>query len=65
MKKVFKIVGLSAIALALFIAVLLFSLYHLIQVGEFRQFLISEIERRTHLKVRVGEAELQMGLRRP
>ncbi len=61
MKKAFKIVGLSAIALALFIAVLLFSLYHLIQVGEFRQFLISEIERRTHLKVRVGEAELQMG----
>ncbi|MBI3058844.1 MAG: hypothetical protein HYY81_05985 [Deltaproteobacteria bacterium] len=36
MKKVFKIVGLSAIALALFIAVLLFSFYYLIQVGEFR-----------------------------
>ena len=61
MKKPYKIVALSATALALFISVLFFSLYYLIQVGEFRQFFISEIERRTHLKVRVGEAELQMG----
>ncbi len=61
MNKVFKLIGFSAVALALFFAVALFIFYRLVQVGEFRRFLIGEIERRTNLKVRIGEAELQMG----
>ncbi|MBI2985519.1 MAG: AsmA-like C-terminal domain-containing protein [Deltaproteobacteria bacterium] len=61
MKKLFKIIGLLGMALALFFVVVLFAFYRLVQVGELRRFLISEIERRTHLRVSVGEAELQMG----
>lgn len=61
MTKVLKIASIVGIALALLFGVLLFAFYHLIQVGEFRRFLISEFEKRTQLKVEVGEAELQMG----
>ncbi len=61
MTKALKIASIVGIALALSFGVVLFAFYHLIQVGEFRRFLISEFEKRTHLKVKVGEAELQMG----
>ena len=61
MKKIFKIVSLLGIALVLFFGVVLFIFYHLIQVGEFRRFLISEVEKRSGFKVRVGEGELQIG----
>lgn len=61
MKKLFKIISLAGIALIVFLAIVLFTFYHLVQIGELRRFLISEIERRTQLRVSVGEAELQMG----
>jgi uncharacterized protein YhdP len=61
MARVFKIVSLLGIGVILFFGVVLLTFYHLVQIGEFRRFLISEVERRTQLKVRVGEAELQMG----
>ena len=61
MKKLFKIISLLGISLLLFLAAAVFTFYRLVQVGELRRFLIDEIERRTNLKVRIGEAELQMG----
>ncbi|MCH8055618.1 MAG: AsmA family protein, partial [Deltaproteobacteria bacterium] len=61
MKKILKIVSLVGISLVLFFGLVLFAFYYLIKAGEFRRFLISEVEKRTQLKVRVGEAELEMG----
>lgn len=61
MVKIFKILGIVAFAIALLFAVLVLAFYHFIQTGELRRFLISEVEKRTQLKVKVGEAELQMG----
>lgn len=61
MVKIFKIVSLLGTALVFFLGLLLFAFYYLIEVGEIRRFLISEVEKRTHLKVELGEAELQMG----
>lgn len=61
MAKLLKIAGLLGITLALLFGALLFTLYRLMQVGEFRGFLIGEVERQTNLKVRVGEAKLRVG----
>jgi len=61
MKKLLKIIGLLGIGLALFLAAVLFIFYRLVQVGELRQFFISEIEARTHLRVSIGPAKLRMG----
>lgn len=61
MTKIFKIVSLVGITLVLFFGVVTLAFYHLIQAGELRRFLISEVERQTQLKVTVGEAELEMG----
>ncbi len=35
--------------------------YHLIRVGEFRRFLISQLEQETQLKVQLGEGDLELG----
>ncbi len=61
MKRLLKIIGLLGIGLALFLAAVLFTFYRLVQVGELRQFFISEIEARTHLRVSIGPAKLRMG----
>lgn len=61
MVKIFKILGVVAFAIVLFFVVLGVAVYHLIQTGEVRRFLINEVEKHTQLKVEVGEAELQMG----
>lgn len=61
MKKLVKIVGFLGIALALFFVVVLVIFYGLIQVGELRRILISEIEKQTRLRVSLGEAELEVG----
>ncbi len=61
MKKILKIISFGGITLALFIAVALLAFYSLVQVGEVRRFFISEVERRTQMKVLIGEAHLQMG----
>jgi uncharacterized protein YhdP len=61
MKRVLKVLGVAGIAVFLLFGVAVLALYHLIQVGELRRFLISEFERRTHLKVQVGEAEVEIG----
>lgn len=61
MARFLKIAGLLVIGLLLFFAALLFTFYHLVQIGEFRNFLIAEVERQTQLKVRVGEGTLRVG----
>jgi uncharacterized protein YhdP len=61
MKKAFKLLAFAAFTFLLFLVVSAAAFYHLISVGEFRRFLISEIEQNTELKVGLGEAELQMG----
>ncbi len=45
----------------LLVLVGLVALVYLLQTGEFRRFLIREIETRTNLKIRAGEAELRFG----
>ncbi len=61
MARFLKIAALLGIGLVLVFGALLFTFYRLVQIGEFRGFLISEVERQTRLKVRVGEARLRMG----
>jgi uncharacterized protein YhdP len=61
MRRVLKVAGiLTAGAVLLFIGVSL-AIYYLIQTGELRQYLISEIEQKTQLKVEVGEAHWEIG----
>ena len=62
MKKLVKLCGLTAATLLLFLVIAALAFYHLIRVGEFRRFLISELERQTELKVQMGEADLDIGL---
>ena len=60
-KKVLKLVSFLGIALILVVAAALLAFYHLIQVGEFRRFLLSELEKRTRLKASVGQADVRLG----
>jgi len=61
MKKLLKIGAFIGITGALFFIVCTVAFYHLVRVGEFRSFLIAEIEKNTALKVGLGAAELEIG----
>jgi len=61
MKKLLKIGAFLAITGVLFFIVCTVAFYHLVSVGEFRSFLISEIEKNTALKVGLGAADLEIG----
>jgi uncharacterized protein YhdP len=61
MKKLLKISAFIGITGALFFIVCTVAFYHLVRVGEFRSFLIAEIEKNTALKVGLGAAELEIG----
>jgi uncharacterized protein YhdP len=61
MKRTFKVFGFIAFTFLLFFAVAATAFYHLVSVGEFRRFLINQIEHNTDLKVELGEGDLQMG----
>jgi uncharacterized protein YhdP len=61
MKKVFKFFAFAAFTFLLFLAVAVTAFYHLIRVGEFRRFLVSEIEQNTDLKVYFGDGDLEIG----
>jgi uncharacterized protein involved in outer membrane biogenesis len=61
MRKALKLVGVLVFISALFVAVASLALYHLVQQGDFRRFLISEIEKQTQLKIQLGEADLDLG----
>jgi uncharacterized protein involved in outer membrane biogenesis len=61
MKKAFK-----SLAFVFFIGVLLavalsLAFYRLVRVGEFRRFVVTEVEQQTQLKVQLGEAHLEIG----
>jgi uncharacterized protein involved in outer membrane biogenesis len=61
MRKVFKVVGFIGVTLLLFFIVCALAFYHLISTGEFRRFLIEEVEKQTDLKVQLGEADIEIG----
>jgi hypothetical protein len=61
MKKALKVIGFISVTLVLFFIVSGLAFYHLMRTGEFRRFLIDEIERQTELKVQLGEADLAIG----
>ncbi|HMF47976.1 MAG TPA: AsmA-like C-terminal domain-containing protein [Candidatus Saccharimonadales bacterium] len=61
MRKVFKFIGVASVTLVLFFIVASLAFYHLIRIGEFRRFLVAEIEKNTDLKVELGEADLEIG----
>jgi uncharacterized protein YhdP len=61
MKKLLKIGAFLGITGVLFFIVCTLAFYHLVRVGEFRSFLIDEIEKNTALKVGLGAADLEIG----
>ncbi len=61
MRKALKFIGFISVTLVLFFIVSSLAFYHLMRTGEFRHFLIDEIERQTELKVQLGEADLEIG----
>lgn len=61
MKKALKLSVLVAALFGLFLLVSFLAFYHLLSVGEFRRFLITEIEQNTKFKVQLGEAKLEVG----
>jgi len=61
MKRALKVLGFVAFTAVLFVIVASLAFYHLIHTGEFRRFLIRELEQKTELKVQLGEADLEIG----
>ena len=61
MRRALKLIGFVSVTLVLFFIVSTLAFYYLIRVGEFRRFLIEEIERGTDLKVRLGDADFEIG----
>jgi uncharacterized protein YhdP len=61
MKRLFKLAGCLTAAVVLFFAVATLAFYHLTRTGEFRRYLITAIEQQSNLKVRLGEADLEIG----
>ncbi len=61
MKTLLKIGAFIGITAVLFFIVCAVAFYHLVRVGEFRSFVIDEIEQNTALKVGVGAADIEIG----
>jgi uncharacterized protein YhdP len=61
MRKILKLLGFLSVTLILFFIVATLAFYHLLRIGEFRRFLISEIETRTTLQAQLGAADLEIG----
>ena len=61
MSKLLKVAAFLAAVVVLFFVVASLAFYHLVRTGEFRRFLISEIEQKTALKLQLGEADLEFG----
>ena len=61
MRRALKFIGFASITVVLFFVVAGLAFYHLISIGEFRRFLVDEIEKNTALKVRLGAADLEIG----
>lgn len=61
MKTLLKIGAFIGITAVLFFIVCALAFYHLVRVGEFRSFVIDELEQNTALKVGVGAADIEFG----
>ena len=61
MRKILKLLAFSAFTVVLFLIVLALAFYHLVHVGEFRRFIVAEVEQHTGLKIDLGEAQLEIG----
>ncbi len=61
MKKLLKIAAWIGLTAVLFFIVCALAFYHLVRVGEFRNFLIDEIEKNTTLKVGLSAADIEIG----
>src|SRR5713226_1895715 len=61
MKKAFKLFAFVFFTFLLFLVGIGTAFYHLVRVGEFRRFLVSEIEQSTELKVALGDGDLEIG----
>ena len=61
MRKLLEVAAFLAAAVVLFFIVVSLAFYYLVRTGEFRRYLISELEQRTELKLQLGEADLEFG----
>jgi hypothetical protein len=61
MKSVLKTLGFVTAAGVLFAFAVCLAFYQLVRVGEFRRFIVNEIEQQTEIKVELGEARLEIG----
>ena len=61
MKKIFKLFTVAAFTFLLLLAVAVAAFYHLVRVGEFRRFLMNQIEQNTDMKVHFGGGDLEVG----
>ncbi len=61
MKKILEVVAFLMFTSLLFLLVISLAFYHLVRIGEFRRYMVSEIEQQTALKVQLGEAHLEFG----
>src|SRR5215472_16477125 len=61
MKKIFKVFTFAAFTFLLLLAVAVAAFYHLVRVGEFRRFLMDQIEQNTDMKVHFGDGDLEIG----
>ena len=61
MKKVLKLCGFVAATSIFLVIIGSLAFYHLLRIGEFRRFLISQIEQETQLEVQLGAADFDIG----
>jgi uncharacterized protein involved in outer membrane biogenesis len=61
MRKTFKLLAFFAFTGLLFLIALALAFYHLVRIGEFRRFMMAEVEQHTGLKIELGEAQLEIG----
>ena len=61
MRKVLKVIGFIGVTVLLFFIVCGVAFYHLMRTGEFRRFLIEEVEKQNEIKVELGDADLEIG----
>jgi uncharacterized protein involved in outer membrane biogenesis len=61
MRKILKLAAFLGAAVVLFFVVVSLAFFHLVRTGEFRRYLISEIEQKTELRLQLGEADLEIG----
>ena len=57
MRSLLKFIGFLAVVCVVFIVVVAAAFSYLVREGDVRRFLISEIERKTELKLELGDSE--------